>query len=403
MRSFISIQGTVLLLTLVLAGCSDDSDNFPRPEPPPPEPPIVDNEFSAIDARFQQFLDESDVYDGISYVLVDAEQGVVHEVALGDHTVDTVVLLASGSKLPTVTLLMALNDDDALDFDVEASIDNYLPWDGLYGDRTTVELVSNTSGIPGLASVIIGGPDGPVTCQADPDTTLEACAETIYTTELAGTVAPGTKSDYGGSPWQLAGGVAEQVSQSSWRQAFDEYIAGPCGMEVMQYGGLRIDWATLSVDTSFWTGFPDSLIGLDNPNIEGGAITSLQDYASLLLMHLRGGKCGENQVISPASVEFMQVDRSAGLPGNEEGVTYGMGWWIPEDLPGVVIDAGLFGAISWLDTERGIGGYVATDDYSYTFVDAQVNAMAPPAMLVVEEIIRMQQQAVDEARAQAEN
>ncbi len=85
---------------------------------------------------------------------------------------------------------MALNDDDTLDFDVERPIGDYLPWEGVYADITIVQLLSNTSGIPGLVSLVLGGPNGPHSCQLDPDTLIELCAEIIYSTELAGTVPP---------------------------------------------------------------------------------------------------------------------------------------------------------------------------------------------------------------------
>ena len=136
------VPSVLCSLLLLGAGC-DGSDSRPKPPEPPPQ-----YDFSAVDDRFQEFLDESDLYDGISYTLVDIDQGAVHEVALGDHTLDIVVLLASASKMPVAVLLMALDDDESLDFDVEATIDNYLPWDGVYGDRTAVQLLSNTSGIP---------------------------------------------------------------------------------------------------------------------------------------------------------------------------------------------------------------------------------------------------------------
>ena len=115
----IACTTTLLLLT----ACSNGSGNQAAAQP-------VYN-FAALDARFQQFLDESEAFEGISVVLVDAQQGSVHEAAFGDHTLDTVVILASTSKMPSVSLLMALHDDDALDFDIEATIDNYLPWEGL--------------------------------------------------------------------------------------------------------------------------------------------------------------------------------------------------------------------------------------------------------------------------------
>jgi CubicO group peptidase (beta-lactamase class C family) len=388
------VCAAILVSMLLLGGCDDDSDSKHKQVEP-------QYDFSAIDARFQQFLDGSEVYDGISYTLVDAKQGVVHEVALGDQSLGIVVLLASASKMPAASLLMALNDGDALDFDVERPIENYLPWEGVYGDRTIVHLLSNTSGIPGLVSLVLGGPDGPHSCQLDTDTLLELCAEIIYSTELTGTLPPETKFDYGGSQWQLAGGVAEQVSNKSWRQAFDEYIAEPCRLEVFQYGNLGVDWSILGFDTAAWTGNPDSLTGLDNPSIEGGAISNLQDYARLLLMHLRNGKCDEGQVMSPTSVDTLQLDRTSDLPGNFTDFSYGMGWWISQTLPGVVMDPGLYGSIGWLDTERGIGGFVAIDDYSYTLINASQNPerpLAPPAQLVIDEIIQLHQQAVDEAR-----
>ncbi|MDP4788362.1 MAG: beta-lactamase family protein [Haliea sp.] len=366
------------LLALAVTACSDSADMAALP--PPEVLPAYD--FSAVDARFQEFLDDSAVFDGISVTLVDQVQGTVHEAAFGDHSVDIVVMLASTSKVPVVMLMMALNDDAAANFAVDDPIGNYLPWEGVYGDRSTTQLVSNTSGIPGLGSL---GVYGAHLCQYAPSGTLEACAQTLYSTELAGTVAPGTKFDYGGSQWQLAGAVAEQVSNSSWRQAFDAYVAEPCDLDVFQFGNM---WSNLEG----WTGSSDSLQGLDNPNIEGGAISNMQDYAKILLMHLNGGLCGENRVMSEDSVAFMQVDR-----GGEFGVPYGMGWWIVEpenadEAPTIFYDPGAFGAVSWIDTERMIGGYVAIDDYTRRDSGAPVN-------LVLSEIIPLVAQAVDEARA----
>jgi CubicO group peptidase (beta-lactamase class C family) len=373
---------TASLALVVLSACSGGSNENHQPQTQTPTQPLYD--FSAVDTAFQQFLDDSATFDGISATLVDSAQGTVHEAAFGDHDLDIVVMLASTSKMPVASLLMALHEDESLNFDIERSIDNYLPWDGAYGDRTTVQLVSNTSGIPGLGSI---GSYGPHMCQYVATGTLEACGETIYTNKLANSVPPGTKFDYGGSQWQLSGAVAEQVSNSSFAQAFDEYIATPCDLEVFKFGNM---WSI----PSQWTGSPDSLRGLDNPSIEGGAISNMRDYAKILLLHLRGGRCGDNQVLSADAVQFMQQDRAGHL-----GVNYGMGWWI---IPGegenttIYYDPGAFGAVSWIDIERGIGGYVAIDDYS----------RARPGdvyALVLDQIIPLQQRAVDKARAALDN
>lgn len=367
-------------LLLSLAACGDSSGGRSGGQPPA----IPGYDFSVVDQRLQQFLDDSERYDGISIVLVEELQGVIHQATLGDHGSDTVVLLASASKMPSATLLMALDDDALLDYDVTASIERYLPWEGVYGDRTTEQLVSNTSGIPGLSALhIVRDYHG---CQFSPEGTLEECGRTIYSTLLPGTVPPDTGFDYGGSQWHLAGAVAEQVANSSLRQAFDRYIATPCGLSVFQYGN------TLRALDS-WTGSPDSLVGLDNPSVEGGAISNLQDYARLLLLHLRGGRCDSRQVIDQESVSFMQIDR-----GGKHGTPYGLGWWIapPEEggPPTLFWDPGTFGSVAWLDTARRIGGFVAIDDYS--------TYLAPePRELVLEEIIPLVSGAVDAARGKS--
>ncbi len=342
-----------------------------------------------MDAALREFLKENERYDGISVTLVDREQGTVHEAAFGDHTLDIVVLLASASKMPSASLLMALAARDELDYDVTATIDNYLPWDGVYGDRTTVHLLSNTSGIPGLAGLDNYGPH---MCQFSGLVNLLECAETLYTVTVPGSVAPGTLFDYGGSQWQLAGGVAESVTNSTWNQAFDEYIGQPCNLEVFTYGNM-------GANLQDWTGHPDSLTGQQNAHVEGGAITNMRDYAKILLMHLREGRCGDNQVLAPQGVDFMQVDRAGPVGGTGVGVGYGMGWWIWYSSPvnnQVVYDSGSYGSISWLDMERGIGGYVGVDDYS----QGPSNAVST---LALGTLIPLQQAAVDAAREAAAN
>ena len=65
--------------------------------------PFPPADYSAVDAAFQEFLDNHEVLDGISYVLVDKE-GVTHQAVFGDHTEDLITMLASTSKVPVVML-----------------------------------------------------------------------------------------------------------------------------------------------------------------------------------------------------------------------------------------------------------------------------------------------------------
>ena len=110
-------------------------------------------DFSAVDARLESFIAAQDGFDGTSIIVVSKEGGIIHEAAFGDHALGSVVLLASTSKVPSVSLIMALANDPELDFDIDTPIENYLPWEGVYPGRTVAQLVSNTSGIPSPLSL----------------------------------------------------------------------------------------------------------------------------------------------------------------------------------------------------------------------------------------------------------
>ena len=368
------------LLALVSACGGGGSGSTPTPPdqdvgtaPPPPVTP----DFSEVDATFQSFIDESLIFDGISYVVVDAE-GTLHTGTFGDHTENTVVMLASTSKVPAVMTLMALEEDPASTFSMSQPIGEVLPFDGVYADRTPAQLVSNTSGIPGLRQL---GLYGPHLCQFSFEESIEfeACGQILLSVPLPDSHAAGSIFDYGGSQWQLAGVTAAVSANATWNQLVDQYLATPCGLEVFTFGNM---WENLSL----WDGTPDSLLGQSNPNIEGGAITNLADYAKLLQVHLNDGYCGETQVLSEAALAEMRVDRGGVVA--EDPVPYGMGWWINTDNLGVYDDPGAFGSVSFLDVERGFGGYVAIDDYTRIDADA-------PARLVRRDIIPLLQSAFD--------
>ncbi|MGB0380889.1 MAG: serine hydrolase domain-containing protein [Luminiphilus sp.] len=341
-------------------------------------------DFSEADAAFAGFLEGSPVFDGISYVVVDGEQ-VLHTAVFGDHTEDLIVMLASTSKVPAVMTLLALEEDPNVAFRMDQPIGEVLPFEGVYGDRTPSQLVSNTSGIPGLRAL---DDYGDHLCQFInlPFTGFEDCGETLFSVELDDGYEAGSIFDYGGSQWQLAGVTASIAANSEWNQLVDQYLVQPCGLEVFTFGNM---W----LDLTAWDGTPGSLKGQHNPSVEGGAITNLADYAKLLQIHLNGGYCGDTRVLSETSLASMRIDRG-GVVTNDP-TPYGMGWWISSDNPGVYDDPGAFGAISFIDVERGIGGYVAIDDYSAVFAGAPID-------LVRRTIIPLLQAAYDAASGVSE-
>jgi len=370
---------TALALTPACGGGGGSASAPAPPDQGSGTAPPVTPDFTEVDAAFETFIEESAVFDGVSYVVVDAQESL-HTATFGDHSVDTVVLLASTSKVPAVMTMLALEEDTDATFDMDQAIGEVLPFDGVYADRTPSQLVSNTSGIPGLRQLALYGPH---LCQFSFDTSVifEACGEILLSVPLPDGNDAGSIFDYGGSQWQLAGVTAAVAANATWNQLVEAYLATPCQLEVFTFGNM---WE----DITQWDGTVASLLGQSNPNIEGGAITNLADYAKLLQVHLNGGFCGDTRVLSENALAEMRVDRGGAVDNNP--TPYGMGWWISTDNPGVYDDPGAFGSVSFIDVERNFAGYVAIDDYSRVDADA-------PVRLVRQEIIPLLQAAFDAA------
>ena len=185
MRRFFDLISRYILTLSALAllsACGGGGGSSSTPTPPgqggstAPPPPVAPD-FSEVDTAFQSFIDESLVFDGISYVVVDAG-GTLHTGTFGDHTENTVVMLASTSKVPAVMTLMALEEDPSSDFSMSQPIGEVLPFTGVYADRTPAQLVSNTSGIPGLRQLALYGPH---LCQFSFEESIgfEACGQVL--------------------------------------------------------------------------------------------------------------------------------------------------------------------------------------------------------------------------------
>jgi CubicO group peptidase (beta-lactamase class C family) len=367
----------LVALSVPALGCSGD-DGGRSAEPPAPEAggggsaePIHELDLDAVDARIDAYVADNDL-NGAALVVVHEDLGVVHEHYAGVFGPDRVSLVASASKMLTAGVLMALHDRGVLD--VDAPVSEVVEWGAANPRIAPVHLISNSSGLRGL----LQGPTyGPYICQYLAVGSLADCGARIFTTpeDDDDVVPPDTEFRYGGGQWQVAGAVAEAASGSSWADLVREIYVEPCGVDSLGYGNhytqLVSDDGPFSYPPQF-DGDPSVLAPTDNPNLEGGAYLSPRDYATLLLMHLRDGRCGDEQVLSPASVRRMHTDRVVDGYGAELGVGtgteggrvfggYGLGWWVLADRPSVVEDAGAFGAVPWLDLERGYGAYLVVE------------------------------------------
>jgi len=375
------LRALILVPSLFLAACIDSNNNSNA------TPVEVMPDFTTADAWLEEFVATQESFPGGSMIIVDKQQGTIHKSAFGNLTEGSVVLVASLSKVPAVTLLMALDEDDSnVDFDIQEPITSYLPWMGVWDPAITTEhLVSNRSGIPGLFNMFSQPTKyAPHICQFSPLGNLQGCAQTLYTTALPALPSPpaNTAFEYGGSQWQISGAVAERVGGGTWDQLWNQYIAEPCGIEVARYGNLFLE-------PTSWDGNPDSLMGVENPWIEGGMISNLDDYARIISLHLNDGACGDKQVLSPEAVAFMREVRTA-APG-ALGRGYAMGWWIEPPVDGgsvyLYLDPGLYGSVAWIDVEREYGGVVFFEEYTQTAGGVGSGAVITQLIPIIEEAL----------------
>ncbi len=344
-----------------------DTEPEPVDTEPKPEAPAYD--FSTIDTIVAPFVEERGL-NGAALVVVDRDNGIVHEGYWGDFSADRVSLIASSSKMISAGVLLYLDDEGVLDID--APVADVVEWGAGNPDITPAQLISNSSGLVGLL------PDptyAPYICQYVFSETLQGCAEAIFTTpdDDAEVIAPDSEFRYGGAQWTVAGAVAEAASGQPWAELIDEIYVQPCGVDSLAFNN---HFAQIGAGFDYPVEFesdPSLLAATENPNPEGGAYINPPDYGQLLLMHLREGRCGDTQVLSPEAVDLMHSDRidsaysgNAGVAaGSGDGTGYGMGWWIDRD-DNRISDGGAYGSVPWLDLEDGYGAYLVIEADSGT-------------------------------------
>jgi CubicO group peptidase (beta-lactamase class C family) len=369
--------------------CSSDADMVAAPEPEPQldaaRAPIAEIDFRLWDEMLEAYLETYDLA-GASAAIVHAEHGLVHVAGYGEFESDRIYLVASLSKPLAAGVIMRLHDQGVLDID--APLGEYLGGGtDAKAEITLAQLMSHSSGLPGLFEALEHDPYfEPYMCTVEPDGVLEDCARAIYlATDAEERVPPDTTYRYGGSPWQLAGGVAEAASSKPWAELLRETYVEPCGVESLGFTNhhMRVfeesggDRGAAFRYPDFVQGSADELPRTENPHIEGGGYISAAHYAEILLMHLRGGLCGDTRALSAEAVARMQEDRVWQAYAGESqwaGWGYGLGWFVSREEPGLVAHNGAYGAVTWLDGER---KYAAVVIFESDFLAARREVMKP--------------------------
>jgi len=357
--------------TAAAAATSEPQGAEPAPSAPPTniaEPATTVSEradrrtydFSAVGPIVDAAIAEHGL-GGAALVVVERYDGIVHEQYWGEFGPDRVSLIASSSKMLVAGVLLRLADQGLIDLDTPVA--EAVEWGSGNPSITPAQLISNSSGLVGL------GPNPaypPYRCQFLPDGTLQDCAASIFTTtnDDADVIPPDTEFRYGGAQWQVAGAIAEAVSGRSWAELIDETYAEPCGVDSL---GFNNHWTQFGLSFDYpedFAGDPSTLADTDNPNMEGGAYVTPSDYARLLLMLLRDGRCDDTRVLSAAAVDDMLADRIGDVySGSDNGAGYGLGWFVDRST-GRRTDPGAFGSVPWLDVDAGHGAFLVIEDSS---------------------------------------
>lgn len=246
--------------------------------------------------------------------------GVAHVETGCPARPDTLFQIGSITKVFTATVVMQLVEEGKIDLDTP--VIQYLPdlqlADGEAQRAITMRhLLSHTSGLEGDHFADFGWGDD----------ALAKYVASLHT--LRQWTWPGQLWSYCNSGFSLAGRVIEVLLEKPYEQAVKERIFDPLGMARSTFFAHEAITFPVSVghnyDPSTGAGpeiaRPYPIPRSSNP--AGGIISTVGDLLRFAKLHLDGGRAGDTQLLSPASVEAMQQPqvRAANFAD-----AYGIGW-----------------------------------------------------------------------------
>lgn len=291
-----------------------------------PSATVLTADFTTVDARARAWLAESGLPG--AGLLVVRDGSVVHEAYYGAYDERTVVPIASASKWLAGALVLALVDERELALDDPVS--KYVP--EFTGDKAAItvrQLFDHTSGLPSTSGE-----------RGGPFSTLERAARDLAGVDLVS--APGRVFRYGGDAMQVGGRVVEVAGGASWNELFAKHLAKPLGLVHTHWGAFGLS---------------------RNPQIAGGAVTTLPEYGRFVRMLLAGGEFDGRRVLSAAAVRELVTDHTGDAEIASVELTrrvgsrgYGVGCWVErKDARGATTAAsspGAFGFWPHVDFER---------------------------------------------------
>jgi len=248
--------------------------------------------------------------------------GVAHAETGCPVRPDTLFQIGSITKVFTATVVMQLVDEGKVDLDTP--VVQYLPNLELADAEaqraiTLRHLLSHTSGIEGDYFADFGWGD-------------DALAKYVANLcTLRQWTRPGQLWSYCNSGFNLAGRVIEVLLEKPYEQVVKERIFDPLGMSRSTFFAHEAITFPVSVGHSY-----DPVSGAGpqiarpypiprSSNPAGGIISTVGDLLRFAALHLDGGRAGETQLLSQASIEAMQQQQVVAANFAD---AYGIGWAI---------------------------------------------------------------------------
>lgn len=180
---------------------------------------------------------------------------------------------------------------------------------------------------------------------------------------------PGTKFSYASCGTMLAAEIVQRLSGQSIREFVRSQIVEPLGLKSTGLGaqGFARERLVRTIlpeyqqpeygwNSAYWQEFGSPA---------GGLYSTPEDYAAICAMMLNGGRWGNVQLLSPATVRRMSTNRLNDLPDLPETVRrarpWGLGWRLnhpgmPESLSDLLSPlafghTGSAGNVVWMDPE----------------------------------------------------
>jgi arylsulfatase A-like enzyme/CubicO group peptidase (beta-lactamase class C family) len=283
----------------------------------------------AIRKKFHQGIDEHVVPGGSLMVVHRGEVILKEAFGVSDletqkpFTADNPCRIASLTKPHTATLLVMLEEKGWLRLD--DPVDMYLPEFSQLQVRssgkakrapTLRECLSHTAGFLGNDAR-----------RADMESlrnvaTLGAMVDTLAKQELIS--EPGTKYDYSGNGYMVAGRVAEIVTGRSFQDLLRRHVFDAIGTETATF--VPTTEVKADIPTAYERTNQRLVARQEGPgpmivNPGGGLVSKLDDLARFMLLHRNQGRVGDRVVVQANHLKQLYVPHPA-----SKGTGYGLGF-----------------------------------------------------------------------------